>query len=228
MEDSWYQSRETVVGGHRIRALSPEDLVLYLCLQADNHGTFNTAAVDALAAEEILFAHWSNNRIIRFTDVYETLRHYRQSLDWAQIVAGARAAGIDAAVRTTLKLTNALLGTIAPDEVCDDLRNGPEQKVRRWFAHAMVPELRGGTIGGMRRVAAASIRLLAPYWQIRLSRFIGLAELTFPSAAALRRRYRVRGRLALATVAVWHSSSSLLRTAAALLLRSLTSGTRGT
>ena len=221
MDGVWARARPLALSGRSARALSPEDQVLYLCLQVDNHAAFNRAALGTLSPEDLLFALWSNNRIIRFTDVYETVRRHRAQFRWDQLVERTRSAGIEGAALASLRLTNALLGATAAEEILDELTGAVSGRVGRWFAQTLVPELRTGPVSRLRETVATRLRALKPYWQVRLFRFIGLAELAFPGAAALRRKYRVRSRAAVGVLAVLHSGAAILRALGSFLFLSV-------
>ena len=82
--------------------LSPEDLLLHLCLHASFTHRFRVG----------LRACW---------DILETVNHYGQAIDWDLVVRRAQAWGIGRYVYLTLRLVRDLLGAGDPA----DRRRGP-------------------------------------------------------------------------------------------------------
>lgn len=182
-EGIWAAAGRAKVGGRETRVLSPTDLVLYLCLQADNHGFFNRAAVGSVDPFDLLFADWSNNRLVRFVDIRESIRVNRGTTEWDQVAQRARQSMLDHAVHASLFLTNKLLGATIPSEVIEDLRPSTRPPLRSWLV--------GGLAGN--HGAKATQRLLGSAWraagprrQLDLARVIGLGELALPSRGDLR------------------------------------------
>jgi Uncharacterised nucleotidyltransferase len=214
-EAVWARTREGEIAGRRVRLLDPTDQLLYLCLQADNHGHFNRIALDEMDAAELLFAEWSNNRLIRFTDVHGAARR----LDWDADALAERAAasGLGDAVRTTLTLTNRLLGTVVPPELLDRVDAPGTPHMRRLVFRALAASERSKRSG-----LAASVgrvwRSRRPRTQIRLARLLGLAEYAAPSVGRLRLRYGAAPRTALAPLAALNPLTVLARSTLAFAL----------
>jgi hypothetical protein len=164
-----------------------------------------------VAVEELAFATWSNNRMIRFTDIYESVRRHRAGLDWDLLVESARSAGLRGATRTALALTGFLLGATAPEAVLAELDGDPPGRLRRWIAVSMVADLGADAASSPRRAFGKKLAALTPYGQVRLFRLVGLAELAFPGPAELRRRYDLRRSSAVAAVTVLRGCWSILR-----------------
>jgi Uncharacterised nucleotidyltransferase len=217
MDGIWRRARPIELSGRRASVLAPEDLVLYLCLQADNHGFFNRAALPILPGEELAFAMWSNNRLIRFTDIYETVRRHGARLDWDLLVEQARSAGIQGTAHASLTLTAALLGSTAPEAVLAALDGDKGGRLRHWIGVSMIPELGANATRSPRRALGKKLAALTPYSQIRLFRFVGLAEHAFPAPLELRWKYDLRRPSAVAAMATLRGGWSLLRTLGAFL-----------
>jgi hypothetical protein len=205
----WKRARNASLGGTEALVPGPVDQLICLCLQTDCMGFFNRAAADTVAPEDLLFADWSNNRLIRFTDIHETLRHHRDEIDWERLVSRARACAVEDAVRVSLELTRALLGTEVP-EVLARLSPGLRPRLRRRLLTAARAADRR-PVG--RRLPALAWNGLGPRRQLELLRLVGLAELAFPGLGALRAEHRRRSRPALAALAVRHASGVLTRSA---------------
>lgn len=207
----WARARPAVVAGRDVLVLGPEDLVLYLCLQADNHGHFNRAALGSIDPRDLLFAPWSNNRLIRFADVHEAITRL-DPLDWQLLGARAAASGIANAAFATLTLTNALLGEVAPRPALEQLERDERQRIRRFVFESLA----GPDGSGLKRLAGRGWTSRSPSTQIRLARLIGLVEVTFPSPRLLAPGDG-QGRMATASRVLGHSARSVARSARAAL-----------
>jgi hypothetical protein len=84
--------------GIEARLLAPEDFLLYQCLHASVHHSFETG-------------------LRPFCDIFETLRRYRGSLDWERVRSRALEWGAERSARLTLRLTSDLLGADVPEDV---------------------------------------------------------------------------------------------------------------
>jgi hypothetical protein len=230
-EGVWQRARTAMVSGREALTLSPEDLLLYLCLQADNHGYFNRALLDRASADDLLFADWGNNRIIRFTDIRETVRHYEYRLDWDAVIAIARESGLVEALHTSLWLTNALIGPTVPAAIMTELRERirPPGAVRRWIATGLGDGSVPGRVGLAGWLGRAWCRL-RPLHQLRLARLIGWLEVTFPGERELRSRYGLGSDVAVSRVYIAHGARALAQSAVSLLsayLAKIAAGVRG-
>jgi hypothetical protein len=216
-ERLWPQARLASAPGHSYLTLGPTDQVLYLCIQGDSHGHFNRAALGTIDPADLLLAEWSQNRLVRFVDIREAIRHHRQALDWDHLVARAHSCGIEDAAHSSLVMTNALLGTTAPHEVIAALSTRPPPRLRRALLGAIAqppprPSPRGGLSSGWERLGHRR--------QKELFRLIGLLEVAFPGLRALRAEdpshsaLRLLGRAALqAATTVSRSVSMFLQAA---------------
>lgn len=189
--DVWARTGTGQLAGQRVRMLDPTDMLLYLCVQADNHGHFNRVGLGEMDSSELLFADWSNNRLVRFTDLYEAAR--RLPWDPDALVERAHASGLSDAVRTSLTLTNELLGEAAPASLLERLDRGRRRRLRRLVFGALAASERGNHPAPL-RAAGRAWRSTRPRTQIRLARLVGLAEYATPSPLQLRLRYRLRSR----------------------------------
>ncbi|MGA9350203.1 MAG: nucleotidyltransferase family protein [Anaerolineae bacterium] len=99
----WERARPAIIAGVEVLALSPEDLLLHLCLHASFHHKFRI-------------------RLRSFCDISETVQHYRDEMDWEQVQLRAHQWGTGKYVYLTLHLARELLGAAVPDEILDTLR----------------------------------------------------------------------------------------------------------
>ena len=212
------RARRTFVDGTQTLTLSPVDLVLYLCMQADNHGHFNRVAVGREESQELLFAEWSNNRLVRFVDIHETIRHHRQGIDWDLLVELARSSGLEGPVWSSLSLAEQLLGPTAPPDVLARLAPAHRHRLRRLVYAGLTNGASGGD--GPSPPAAVAARAWSRAGgarQIQLARLIGLAEFALPGSQLFRLYYGERSGRARALLRALHLGRTLVRTAASYL-----------
>ena len=101
----WDRARPATIAGVEVLALSPEDLLLHLCLHASHrHGL--TAGLRPLC------------------DIAETTQHFHDEVDWAQVGHSAREWRASRYVGLTLHLARSMLGAGVPDDVLEQLVPG--------------------------------------------------------------------------------------------------------
>lgn len=214
-ERVWPRGRRATVSGQPTLVLSPEDLVLYLCQMADNHGHFNRVAGDELTPADLLFTEWTNNRLVRFTDLHEVIRYHAAELSWELLVQRARESHLDGAAFASLRLAGALLGSKVDGSVLEELRpNGTSSSPRRRVFASLIAS--GSREHGLSRSARIGRwwRTRRPYTQILLGRLLGWIEISFPDLDALRRIYGLGSRTAALAPYLVHAGRSLVRSPA--------------
>jgi hypothetical protein len=97
-EGLWNRALPIRAGGIEARLLAPEDFLLYQCLHASVHHSFETG-------------------LRPFCDLFETLRRYRGGLDWERVRTRAVEWGAERSAGLTLRLTSDLLGARVPEAV---------------------------------------------------------------------------------------------------------------
>ena len=215
----WLRARPTTVSRHQTLVLSPEDLVLYLCQMADNHGHFNRVATDEFGPSDLLFTDWTNNRLVRFTDLHEAIRHHAEELCWDLLVQRAKESDLDGAAYASLRLATAILGSEVDDSVLEELRPaGSRSSLRRRVFESLVASENEGPHHPARHGRIGLWwRSKRPYTQILFGRLLGWIEISLPSLEALRRTYGLRSRLTALVPYVAHASRSLVRSPASYL-----------
>lgn len=211
-ERLWAQAREP--RGRGPWMLSATDLVLSRCLLADVHGFLNRAALATTDPTELLFAAWSNNRLIRFADIQQAVRRHSDHIDWDTLVDRARRCRIEEAVHASLRLTEDLLGRTAPADALEALTAGPRPRLRRVaLAVASPPARRGWARGPM----GLAWDRLGTRRQIEVFRLIGLLELAFPGPRAIRAERGPCSRPKLAWLSAKQAATTLSRSARTLV-----------
>jgi hypothetical protein len=103
IEGVWERAVVARVANVEVLVLSPEDLLLHLCLHTCRHkltGGFRA-----------------------FCDISETIRQYERDMDWEQVSTRATEWRIETFVYVVLLLTHELLGTRVPERLFDTLRH---------------------------------------------------------------------------------------------------------
>ncbi len=209
----WLRARPATVSKRQTLVLSPEDLVLYLCQMADNHGHFNRVATDELEPSDLLFFDWPNNRLVRFTDLHEVIRHHANELCWNLLIQRAKDSDLDGATYASLRMASWMLGSEIDDAVLEELRPAGSRSSlrRRVFESLVASELderhRPSSSGRIGRWWRSS----RPYTQILFGRLIGWIEISFPDLEALRRMYGFRLRLTALVPYLAYASRSMVR-----------------
>ncbi|MCI5195478.1 MAG: hypothetical protein D3919_04465 [Candidatus Electrothrix sp. AW5] len=132
VEGLWQRARPASVGGVDTLTLSPEDLLLHLCLHTAAH-------------------HLYSNGLRALCDIRESIRHYREELDWKTVQLRAEEWGAGNAVYLTLYLARSLLGADVPDTLLNRLQ--PEEKTQQPIAAAQTFIFSGSELD--RHIAAA-------------------------------------------------------------------------
>jgi Uncharacterised nucleotidyltransferase len=215
-ERLWPEARRAAVAGHSYLILSPIDQILYLALQADFHGHFNQAARGTVDPVELVFARWSSNRLVRFVDLHETVRHYGDELDWDGLVARARTCRIDDAAHSGLALTNDLFGPTAPPQALQALSGRAQPRLRRAVLRRVAQRLESQSPIG--RVLGAGWDWLGHRRQKELFSLIGLLEVAFPGLRALRAENPSRSLPTLLGMAIWQAATTVSRSVWMFLL----------
>ncbi|MCI5129143.1 MAG: hypothetical protein D3907_11730, partial [Candidatus Electrothrix sp. AUS3] len=115
IEGLWQRAQPASVGGVDTLTLSPEDLLLHLCLHTAVH-------------------HPYSNGLRALCDIRETVPHYRDEMDWKTVQRRAEEWGMGNAIYLTLYLAKSLLGAEVPDTLLNKLE--PEQEIQQSLAEA--------------------------------------------------------------------------------------------
>jgi len=106
----WTRARPATVAGVEVLALSPEDLLLHLCLHFGYHHRLT--------------------RLRYFCDIAETIRRLGGELDWTKVVDRAREWNASRYVGLTFHLARGMLGASVPGHVLERLvPGGPDRRV---------------------------------------------------------------------------------------------------
>lgn len=100
----WPRARPARVAGVEALSLSPEDLLLHLCL----HFCCQNGCVG----------------LRHLCDIAETIRRFRDEMDWPQVARSAREWGADRYAGLALFLVGSMLGANVPEDILEQLVRG--------------------------------------------------------------------------------------------------------
>jgi len=108
----WDRARLATVAGVEVLTLSPEDLLLHLCLHAS-------------------YRHGLESGLRPFCDIAEVIQRFPREMDWTQVVERARRWRTPRYVGLTLCLARNMLGAVVPDCAIEQLvPGGVEQHIQ--------------------------------------------------------------------------------------------------
>ncbi|MDA2916246.1 nucleotidyltransferase family protein [Nitrospinae bacterium AH_259_B05_G02_I21] len=210
----WEEAQPVRLSGCDTLIPSVHDLILYLCLQPDKRGYLNVPAVHVEDIVGFVFAEWTDNILIRFTDIYEAIKHHQGTIDWEVLIERARASGTEGSVYASLHWVTKLLGQVVEPWVLDSLRPPSPRRFRKWLFEAIVQEPKEA------RSATAVKDAFRAWWlkmqkrsQLRLINLLGLLEFIFPRRDEIKPYYRLRPESAVFSVYLIHVAKSLFRSA---------------
>jgi len=99
----WKRAQPAKIGGVEVLVLSPEDLLLHLCLHSAYH-------------------HFFEQGLRPLCDILETIRHYQNEIDWTQVEHRASQWNAKNFVYLTLRLAREILAAEVPDELLNALK----------------------------------------------------------------------------------------------------------
>ncbi|MFQ5791647.1 MAG: nucleotidyltransferase family protein, partial [Acidobacteriota bacterium] len=209
----WEEAQPARLSGCDALIPSVHDLILYLCLQPNKKsGYLNIPAVHVEDLAGFVFAVWTDNRLIRFTDIYETITHYQGAINWEVLVERAQASGFEGSVYTSLHWTTELLGPVCEPWVLETLRPPSPHRFRKWLFEAIAQEPKED------RSATAVKAAFRVWWlkkqkraQLRLISLLELLEFIFPRRDELRLHYQLHSESAVFAVYLFHVGKSLFR-----------------
>jgi len=119
----WHRARPVTVAGVEVLALSPEDLLLHLCLH-------------------VCCRHRLDASLLSFCDIAETIHRQRARLDWDRVVRTAREWGATRHAGLAFHLVGRLLGASVPDDVLERLvPGGNDQPVLEMASESVAARL---------------------------------------------------------------------------------------
>jgi hypothetical protein len=102
--ETWEKARQVSLAGSLAWGLSPEHLVLHICLHVSYQHKFDFFALRSLC------------------DLAEISRHFCNKINWGRVRETSRQWGIDRSIYLTLRMAGELLGAAIPDEFLQHLR----------------------------------------------------------------------------------------------------------
>ncbi|OAD23051.1 hypothetical protein THIOM_001124 [Candidatus Thiomargarita nelsonii] len=162
----WKRARPTTIAGIQVLVLSPEDLLLHLCLH-------------------MVYHHLFERGLISLCDIWETLPHYQDQIEWEQVRHRAHQWGTSKSVYLTLYLAKSFFGATVPQEVLDTLK--PEK-----FDPQVVTWAKEQILGEFDKSVVYPIELLQ-FWKSKssLEKLNILLKRVFPSPKEMAKMYHV-------------------------------------
>ncbi len=168
----WERAQPVTIAGVEVLVLSPEDLLLHLCLHASSYHLYS----------------WFGLRAI--CDISETICHYGDRIDWNVVRERSRAWKAGNSIYLTLLLARKLLEAAVPDDVLKSLEPGDfDERLITWvenriFAGADARSGPPSTVSDGFGQLWASRRFFA---KVSI-----LLKLCFPDSTAICRKYGLR------------------------------------
>jgi hypothetical protein len=209
----WSEAQPVRLSGQETRIPSSIDFALYLCLQADKYAFLNAAAIHLREPAEFVFDERTFNRLIRFTDLHEVIRHYQERIDWEELIARGRSAGIGDSVYRSLHCVERLFGTPGVRPALAALRPASPPRLRRWLYRGLLAPATPGTAPAFDRSMSRWWQQQDPVTQRRWIKLANLVEFVFPRRDILSRRHERTWGKAAALAYPIHVAGAMLRCA---------------
>jgi hypothetical protein len=134
LEGLWARARPASIDTARALVLSPEDLLLHLCVHLVEH--------------RFRIGPWA------YCDIAQVIRHHGGDLDWVQVQERARRWRAERCVYLTLRLARELLGAAVPDEVLEALEpEALDPQVTVWAREQTIASFSGGELPDLHNLA---------------------------------------------------------------------------
>jgi len=142
-----------------------------------------------------MLTEWTNNRLIRFVDIYEVIQHYQNAIDWNLLIERARESGIQKSVYASLHWVTRIMGQVVGPRILEALRQPFPHGIRRWFFEALNQQPNNNTS------ASRTKTFFRDWWwrkqklsQLHIIQLMNLLEYMFPSYEELSLLYGLRSK----------------------------------
>jgi len=191
LERFWGEAQPGRLSGRDALVPSPVDWLLFLCLQPNRRELVNLPP-DGQEPEDFIFSDLTENRIVRFTDIYLVIKHYEKELDWDYFIQRAREAGLETSIHASFYWVTRLLDPTVEPRVLEALLPPSPRRIRKWVYETVS---KPATI----KTTQKKLRSFFRTWWLnqhlivkrRLIRLIGLFEFTFPRSHEVRLHYGI-------------------------------------
>jgi hypothetical protein len=127
-EKLWARAEASSIAGVEVLVLSPEDLLLHLCIHLSFHHLFGFAGVRTLC------------------DIRQTIQHYKIRIDWNVVHDRAREWRVGKAIYLALLLAKELVSAEVPDSILAALKSDDTDPHKQWAIQQM---FNGAADGGL-------------------------------------------------------------------------------
>jgi hypothetical protein len=124
----WERAEASSIADVEVLVLSPEDLLLHLCIHLSFHHLFGFAGVRTLC------------------DIRQTIQHYKTSIDWSVVHDRAREWQVSNAIELSLLLAKELVSAEVPDSILAALKSDYADSHKQWAIQQM---FNGAADGGL-------------------------------------------------------------------------------
>lgn len=122
IEELWKRTRPTTIAENEVLVLSPEDLLLHLCVHAAFHHLFQIG-------------------LRSLYDIAEVIHRYQDKMEWEVVCWRTQQWGANNSVYLALYLAETLVGAAVPSEVLDTLKpNNCDPQIITWAKAQLVHE----------------------------------------------------------------------------------------
>ena len=165
LQGIWERSAPATIAGAPSRMLSPEDLLLHLCMHASVHHRFADVGLKS------------------FVDMAEVARHYEGSLDWEAFAERANRWNVANGVRMALMLAGEWTDLSVPAELWTRLDGpAPDEQTLEWARHKVLKGRPTELVGEFAKLESATEST---------SKLSALRAAAFPPRATMARLYGV-------------------------------------
>ncbi|OCC15622.1 hypothetical protein DBT_0973 [Dissulfuribacter thermophilus] len=163
----WQRAEPATIAGQKVMSLSPEDLIVHLCVHNGFHHLFQKVGLRALC------------------DLQATIGHFEQAINWDQLIAVADEWGVRDCVALCLQLTNDLLGTPVPNKIPKKLKSSNFDPLLLNWARTQIFDKSSDKYG--QKISIYFWKLWSEAsWREKLASF---KRLIFPSSEYLSQKY---------------------------------------
>jgi hypothetical protein len=195
MDEIWAGIRPWSLAQCKTNALSPEDLLAYLCYHADKHTCFSRYIEDfSRVGPEVVLGNTVSAELLWYADILRAIGLEGHRVGWDRLVDNSRRWGIEGEVYASLAVTDRVFGTSVAEEPLALLE---PPKTRRFQAGIyrrlmMTPSSPDAACEGTGRQ-----RLLesGTGLQFRPFKLLDILDYLFPDPARVSRSFSVRGPL---------------------------------
>ena len=166
MKKIWEDAQEVEIAGQKALVLSPEDLLLHLCMHLAYRHMFKDAGLRMIC------------------DIHETVAYYGDQIKWTRVLERSVEWNLSRSVYTSLYIASELIGTDIPKGILDSFKTDiSDEQLKNWALEQIFGE-------------DNDVFLSRYFWRIFsggnfLEKLRGIRELLFPSPDYIAHQYDI-------------------------------------